>query len=233
MKTTNFNMPGPLPGAFTRFIGAIIMTTVTIRGCPAPNLAPIQVVIVPIYRKDEEKGAVMEAVARVSAGLDGLRVHVDDREGITPGFKFNHWELKGVPLRVEIGPKDVQNNTLAISRRDLPGREGKRFVPMAGFEAAIQDELKDIQRALLTRAIDFRDRHIYDVNNYDEFKAVVEDKGWAKSGGVTTQMPKSRLKKKLRPPCVASLGMLRVKASASILAEKRTRSFISRGLISC
>jgi len=168
-------------GLSTRFIGAIIMTHGDDQGLVLPpNLAPIQVVIVPIYRKDEEKGAVMEAVARVSAGLDGLRVHVDDREGITPGFKYNHWELKGVPLRVEIGPKDVQNNTLAISRRDLPGREGKRFVPMAGFEAAIRDELKDIQRALLTRAIDFRDRHIYDVNNYDEFKAVVEDKGWAK-----------------------------------------------------
>jgi prolyl-tRNA synthetase len=110
-------------GVSTRFIGAIIMTHGDDQGLVLPpRLAPIQVVIVPIYRKDEEKSAVMEAVSAVQAQLKDLRVKVDEREGLTPGFKFNDWELKGVPLRIEIGPKDVQNGTVALSRRDIPGR---------------------------------------------------------------------------------------------------------------
>lgn len=168
-------------GVSTRFIGAIIMTHGDDQGLVLPpNLAPIQVVIVPIYRKEEEKSAVMEAVDRVVAGLGDLRVHVDKRDGLTPGFKFNDWELKGVPLRIEIGPKDVQNGTLALSRRDKPGREGKSFIPMAGFEAAVRDELTSIQQALLEKATQRRDAHIFDVSDYETFKEVVENKGWAK-----------------------------------------------------
>ena len=155
-------------GVSTRFIGAIIMTHGDDQGLVLPpNLAPIQVVIVPIYRKEEEKSAVMEAVDRVVAGLGDLRVHVDKRDGLTPGFKFNDWELKGVPLRIEIGPKDVQNGTLALSRRDKPG-------------AAVRDELKSIQQALLEKATQRRDAHIFEVSNYETFKEVVENKGWAK-----------------------------------------------------
>jgi len=168
-------------GVSTRFIGAMIMTHGDDQGLVLPpNLAPIQVVIVPIFRKDEEKSAVMEAVEKVAAGLSDLRVHVDRRDGLTPGYKFNDWELKGVPLRVEIGPKDVQNGTLALSRRDVPGREGKSFIPMAGFEQAVRDELKSIQQALLDRATRRRDEHIFEVGDYETFKEVVENKGWAK-----------------------------------------------------
>ena len=145
-----------------------------------PNLAPYQVVIVPIYRNDEEKSLVMEKVDTLVRGLGSLRVFVDRREGLTPGFKFNDWELKGVPLRIEIGPKDVQNGTLAFARRDIPGKEGKRFVPMAGFEQAVPAALAEIQASMLAKAINFRDDHIFEVNNYEEFKDVVENKGWAK-----------------------------------------------------
>ena len=99
-------------GLSTRFIGAIIMTHGDDQGLILPpRLAPIQAVIVPIYRSDAEKSAVMEAVQAVQTQLKDLRLKVDDREGLTPGFKFNDWELKGVPLRIEIGPKDVQNGT--------------------------------------------------------------------------------------------------------------------------
>ncbi|HOT53678.1 MAG TPA: His/Gly/Thr/Pro-type tRNA ligase C-terminal domain-containing protein, partial [Anaerolineaceae bacterium] len=115
-------------GLSTRFIGAIIMTHGDDQGLILPpRLAPIQAVIVPIYRSDAEKSAVMEAVQAVQTQLKDLRLKVDDREGLTPGFKFNDWELKGVPLRIEIGPKDVQNGTAALSRRDIPGRDGKSF----------------------------------------------------------------------------------------------------------
>ncbi|MEA4930801.1 MAG: His/Gly/Thr/Pro-type tRNA ligase C-terminal domain-containing protein, partial [Anaerolineaceae bacterium] len=168
-------------GLSTRFIGAIIMTHGDDQGLVLPpNLAPYQVVIVPIYRNDEEKSLVMEKVDTLVRGLGSLRVFVDRREGLTPGFKFNDWELKGVPLRIEIGPKDVQNGTLAFARRDIPGKEGKRFVPMAGFEQAVPAALAEIQASMLAKAINFRDEHIFEVNNYEEFKDVVENKGWAK-----------------------------------------------------
>jgi len=167
-------------GVSTRFIGAIIMTHGDDQGLVLPpRLAPIQVVIVPIYRKDEEKSAVMEAVQAVQAQLKSLRVKVDDREGLTPGFKFNDWELKGVPLRIEIGPKDVQNGTVALSRRDIPGRDGKSFEPMTNLESSVPAMLQTIQDNLLAKATAFRDSHIIEVNDYESFKQVVAEQGWA------------------------------------------------------
>ncbi|HOE71093.1 MAG TPA: proline--tRNA ligase, partial [Brevefilum sp.] len=104
-------------GISTRFIGAIIMTHGDDQGLVLPpRLAPIQVVIVPIFRKDEEQTLVMAAVERVKNDLAAFRVKVDDRTEVTPGFKFNEWELRGVPLRLEIGPKDVANHTVALAR---------------------------------------------------------------------------------------------------------------------
>jgi len=116
-------------GVSTRFIGAIIMTHGDDQGLVLPpRLAPIQVVIVPIFRKEEEKQAVMQAVERIQTALSEFRLKVDDRMDLTPGFKFNDWEMRGVPLRIEIGPRDAANNTVVLARRDIPGKEGKRFV---------------------------------------------------------------------------------------------------------
>ncbi len=168
-------------GVSTRIIGAIIMTHGDDQGLVLPpHLAPIQMVIVPIFRKEEEKQAVMEAVKAVVKGLPNVRIKVDDRQGVTPGFKFNDWEMKGVPLRIEIGPKDVQNGTLALARRDIPGRDGKSFQPMQGFETYIPEMLETIQANMLAKATKFRDDHIFDVDNFEDFKDVVENKGWAK-----------------------------------------------------
>ncbi|HRE26562.1 MAG TPA: proline--tRNA ligase [Anaerolineales bacterium] len=122
-------------GLSTRMIGAIIMTHGDDQGLiMPPRLAPWQVVIVPIYKNDAERGPVLEAVARIKAELVDaeVRVKVDDRDTVSPGFKFNDWEMRGVPIRIEVGPKDVQKNSVALSRRDRPGREGKSFVPQAG-----------------------------------------------------------------------------------------------------
>ena len=167
-------------GLSTRFIGAIIMTHGDDQGLILPpRLAPIQAVIVPIYRSDAEKSAVMEAVQAVQTQLKDLRLKVDDREGLTPGFKFNDWELKGVPLRIEIGPKDVQNGTAALSRRDIPGRDGKSFAPMATLESSVPALLQTIQNNLLAKATAFRDSHIFEVSDYDSFKQVVSEQGWA------------------------------------------------------
>jgi prolyl-tRNA synthetase len=145
-----------------------------------PHLAPIQVVIVPIFRTEEEKTPVMEAVDRVKADLAGLRVKVDVREGLTPGFKFNDWEMRGVPLRIEIGPKDVQNHSVALARRDIPGRDGKAFVSQDGLHQVVEKLLEEIQLNLLRKATQFRDDHIFDPKDYAEMKQVLEQ-GWAYS----------------------------------------------------
>jgi prolyl-tRNA synthetase len=147
-----------------------------------PRLAPIQAVIVPIFKSDPETTVVMETVARVQAELKaaGVRVKVDDRTEVTPGFKFNDWEMRGVPLRIEIGPKDVAKGTVALTRRDKPWREGKSFAPQAGVVAAVNDLLTDIQRSMLERATAFRDSHIFDPKDYAELTEVVQN-GWAYS----------------------------------------------------
>ena len=167
-------------GMSTRFIGAIIMTHGDDQGLILPpRLAPIQVVIVPIYRDDAEQSAVMPVVERVRQTLaETFRVHVDARDGLTPGYKFNDWEMRGVPLRVEIGPKDVERNSVALARRDRPGKAGKSFISQETLVPAISEALKDIQASLLSRATAFRDEHIIDVQNYAELTDAVQ-KGWA------------------------------------------------------
>ena len=166
-------------GLSTRFVGAIIMTHGDDQGLVLPpRLAPIQVVIVPIFRKDEEQAVVMEAVDRIKAELSGFRIKVDDRTEVTPGFKFNEWELRGVPLRLEIGPKDIEKNSVALARRDIPGREGKSFVPQANIAQTVADMLDEIQANMLKKATEFRDAHIFEPKDYAEFKEIIENDGW-------------------------------------------------------
>jgi prolyl-tRNA synthetase len=168
-------------GLSTRFIGAIIMTHGDDQGLVLPpRLAPIQIVIVPIYRDDQEKSAVMPVVQRVRQELSSFRVHVDARTEVTPGFKFNDWELRGVPLRIEIGPKDVQKGMIALARRDMPGKSGKSFMPQEQLASRIGDLLVDIQASLFERARKFRDDHIFDPKDYAELMEVVQN-GWALS----------------------------------------------------
>ena len=166
-------------GLSTRFIGAIIMTHGDDQGLiMPPRLAPIQVVIVPIFRKDEEKEKVMAAVDQVKAELADFRVKVDDRTEVTPGFKFNEWELRGVPLRLEIGPKDLEKGTVALARRDIPGRDGKSFIPQENISATVSEMLKTIQANLLEKATRFRDEHIHEPKDYEEFKEIIAEDGW-------------------------------------------------------
>ncbi len=170
-------------GLSTRFIGAIIMAHGDDQGLVLPpRLAPIQAIIVPIFKSDQETATVMETVTRLQTELKaaGIRVKVDNRTEVTPGFKFNDWEMRGVPLRIEVGPKDVQKRTVALARRDKPGREGKSFVPQSGLEATVANLLADIQKSMLERATTFRDSHIFDPKDYAELTEVVKD-GWAYS----------------------------------------------------
>jgi prolyl-tRNA synthetase len=169
-------------GFSTRFIGAIIMVHGDDQGLVLPpRLAPIQVVIVPIYKSDEEKGKVLAAATRLKAMLqDEMRVKLDDREEVSPGYKFNDWELRGVPLRIEIGPKDVDKNQVVLARRDVPGKAGKSFVSQD--ERVLLDGAREmldtIQAELHRRALTFREDNTHRPQTYDEFRQVVEE-AWA------------------------------------------------------
>jgi prolyl-tRNA synthetase len=169
-------------GLSTRMVGAIIMAHGDDQGLKLPPvLAPYQVVIVPIWRKEAQKAAVLEATERIRAELTGrFRVTVDDREGMTPGWKFNEWELRGVPLRIEIGPRDVEKESVVLARRDVPGREGKSFAPMAGLADTVGKMLETIQADMLAAATAFRDANIHRARDYDELTAIVAD-GWAQA----------------------------------------------------
>jgi len=166
-------------GVSTRLVGAIIMAHGDDQGLILPpHLAPTQIVIVPIYRDDEQKAQVMPVIKKVEAALSQFRIKVDDREEVTPGFKFNDWEMRGVPLRLEIGPKDVEKGTVMAARRDMPGKAGKTFLPMENIAEGIGELLEVIQAALLERATKFRDEHIHDPKDYQEFKETIQN-GWA------------------------------------------------------
>jgi len=168
-------------GFSTRFIGAIIMVHGDDQGLILPpRLAPHQVLIVPIHKDEAERALVLEAVERVRRQLKAFRVRVDDREGLTPGFKFHDGEMRGVPLRLEIGPKDVAKGTVALARRDRPGKEGRSFVPQEGLERAVADLLDEIQRAMHQRALAFRRENTQRPSDYLAFQRAIEG-GWAEA----------------------------------------------------
>ena len=168
-------------GVSTRLIGAIIMAHGDDNGLVLPpKLAPYQIVIVPIFKNDAEKSVVMECVDKVMAQLKDFRVKLDDRTELTPGFKYHEWELRGVPLRLEIGPKDVEKNSVMAARRDIPGKPGKSFLSQDNLADQVRDLLDAIQSGILTKAEKFRDENIHEAKTYDELKGIVEN-GWAEA----------------------------------------------------
>jgi prolyl-tRNA synthetase len=164
-------------GVSTRLIGAIIMGHGDEKGLiRPPKLAPVQVVIVPIYKTEEEKSGVFEHCRKLAAELkDCARVHLDDRDNYTPGWKFNHWEQKGVPVRINIGPRDVANNVVEIARRDTG--EKLRGVPQAGLAEEIGKLLVAIQQNIFDRALAYRKDNTRQAKDYAEFKSILDDHG--------------------------------------------------------
>ncbi len=166
-------------GLSTRFVGAIIMTHGDDQGLVLPpRLAPYQIVIVPIFRNDTERSAIMPVVEQVKGMLSAFRVKIDDRSEVTPGFKFNDWEMRGVPLRIEIGPKDVEKHSIMTARRDILGKPGKAILPMDNLGEQIGSLLNEIQANLLAKATQFRNDHISEPCDYDHLKEIVQN-GWA------------------------------------------------------
>src|SRR5258705_6047227 len=137
-----------------------------------PKLAPYQVVIVPIYKTDEEKSLVLDTARRLKGELakTNIRVTLDEREGSSPGWKFNDWEMRGVPLRIELGPKDVAKQAAVLARRDRPGREGKVSAPLADLPVTIERLLAEIQQALHDKALAFRKANTQDAKTYEDLK---------------------------------------------------------------
>ena len=187
-------------GLSSRFIGAIIMVHGDDQGLiMPPRLAPYQTVIVPIYKHEDEKNQVMDVIQRVSGELTeaGIRVTVDEREQLTPGFKYNYWELRGVPTRIEIGPRDIAKGSVALARRDVPGRDGKQFVSQQGLPATTAALLDEIHNALYEKALAFREAHTSVLSTYGEFREAVKD-GFARVWWDGTTEDELRIKEETR-----------------------------------
>jgi prolyl-tRNA synthetase len=163
-------------GVSTRLIGAVVLGHGDDKGLVLPpRIAPIQVVIVPIYKTDDEKALVLGRCNEIFAELKkaGIRVHLDDRDNCTPGFKFNHWELRGVPLRLNIGPRDVAGNVVEIARRDTS--EKIRGVAQAGLVNELTGLLSAVQKNIFDKALAFRQSKTVKAASYDELKKILSE----------------------------------------------------------
>ena len=164
-------------GVSTRLMGALIMAHSDDNGLVLPpKLAPIQVVIVPIYRKAEEMEKISEKALEIKKKLEAKNITVkfDDRDTHKPGFKFAEWELKGVPVRLAIGPRDIENNTIEVARRDTLE---KKIYPQENIENITAELLEAIQENIYLKAFKFREENTYETDNWDEFVDIIENKG--------------------------------------------------------
>lgn len=181
-------------GVSTRLIGGLIMTHSDDNGLVVPpRLAPLHVVICPMGRNDDERAPCIAAAEKLATelrnlprddfyGYQPLAVKVDTDFSKMPGFKFAEWELRGVPIRVEIGPKDIEKNACVIARRDIPGKDGKTMgVSLSEAPKLIDGRLREIQKNLYVRALSCRNASTRTANSYDEFKQMIEEPGfiWA------------------------------------------------------
>ena len=160
-------------GVSTRLMGALIMAHGDDNGLVLPPaIAPIQVVMVPIYKTDEEHNAILDKMYELKKNLEakGHSVKIDDRDTLRPGFKFAEWELKGVPVRFAMGPRDLQNGTVEVARRDTLTKE---TMPLDGIENKIEGLLDDIQKTIYQKAFDFRAQNVEKCDDWEEFKAKI------------------------------------------------------------
>ncbi|MDR2359214.1 MAG: proline--tRNA ligase [Prevotellaceae bacterium] len=165
-------------GVTTRLMGALIMTHGDNNGLVLPpELAPVQTVLVPVYKGEEELSQMLERLQILKKELEakGITAKIDDRDNVRSGFKFAEWELKGVPVRLALGPRDQQNNAIEIARRDTLE---KQIIPQAGVAEYIEQLLPKIQRNIYQKALDFREKNTFAVDSYSEFKQRIESGGF-------------------------------------------------------
>ena len=181
-------------GVSTRLIGAIIMVHGDDNGLRLPpSIAPTQVVVVPFFKNDEEINSIKEYINPYLKELEskGIRILLDDRDKISPGFKFNEWELKGVPIRIEIGSKEIESNELTIFRRDINQKEK---TPINTLTSCIHDMLDQIQQNLFQQADEFRKENTFTVDSYEEFKTVINKGGFVRCGWDGTEITEKQIK---------------------------------------
>jgi prolyl-tRNA synthetase len=167
-------------GVSTRLLGAIIMVHGDDQGLRLPPaVAPFQAVIVPISRKPEEAEKVLAAARAIRDDLEKaeVRVKIDEREGVTPGFKFNDWEMRGIPIRIEIGPRDVASGEVVLARRDRLGPEAKQKAPIAEVATRVTSLLAEIQQSLFDQALSYRNANTRDFDDYEAFAKQMEGEG--------------------------------------------------------
>ena len=180
-------------GMSTRVVGGLIMTHGDDQGLRLPpSVAPYQVVVVPIYKDDKEKKAVLTAVDGVRSA-DGLRIHVDDREERRPGYKFNEWEQKGAPLRVEVGPREVAAKEVVVARRDTGTKE---TVKLSGLQKYLKSTLEEVQAGLSKQAKSFLDEHSHQTSDYGEMAKLLKGRagfvytGWCEGADCEAKVKK-------------------------------------------
>ena len=184
-------------GVSTRLVGAVILTHGDEKGLRLPpKIAPIQVVIIPIYRNEEQEKMVKDYLAPIVELLESVdvRVHQDWTDN-SPGFKFNEWEMKGVPLRLEVGPRDVENGNMVVARRDTGD---KSFLSKDEAVAQIPDLLKEIQKGLFQQALIFQQENTHKVSTYDELKKVIKEGGFVRCGWDGTDETEARVKEDIK-----------------------------------
>ena len=184
-------------GVSTRLVGAVILTHGDEKGLRLPpKIAPIQVVIIPISRNEEQEKMVRDYLAPIVELLEraGVRVHQDWTDN-SPGFKFNEWEMKGVPLRLEVGPRDVKNGNMVVARRDTGD---KSFLSKDEVVAQIPDLLEEIQKGLFQQALIFQQENTHKVSTYDELKKVIKEGGFVRCGWDGTDETEARVKEDIK-----------------------------------
>ncbi len=185
-------------GVSTRLIGALIMAHSDDNGLVLPpKIAPIQVVIVPIYRKDEQLAQISEKAEQIISELKalGISVKYDDRDTFKPGYKFAEWELKGVPVRLAIGPRDLENGTVEVARRDTLEKETLQIVDIAG---KIQNLLSSIQDNIFQKAFDFRNENTFSVDTWEEFTQQIKKGGFVSAHWDGTPETEQKIKEKTK-----------------------------------
>ena len=181
-------------GVSTRLIGALIMVHGDDKGLRLPpKVAPIQVVIVPIFKSDDDKNKIINYIQPLINELEHLNVRFlfDDRDKVSPGFKFNEWEMKGAPIRVEVGLRDIEDDIIIYSRRD---KDGKTKLPIKGSADCLNQVLEDIQNSLFTQAKKFQDDNTYTVETYSEFKSIINKGGFVICGWDGTHDTEEKIK---------------------------------------
>jgi prolyl-tRNA synthetase len=184
-------------GVSTRLVGAVILTHGDEKGLRLPpKIAPIQVVIIPIARNEEQEKLVKDYLVPITESLEkvNIRIHQDwsDR---SPGFKFNEWEMKGVPLRLEVGPRDVENGNVVLARRDIGEKE---FLSKDEAVNKIPGLLDEIQDGLFQQALKFQLDNTHKVSTYDEMKKVIKEGGFVRCGWDGTSETEAKVKTEIK-----------------------------------